>query len=240
MKIFITGANRGLGLAMVEVGLKKGHIVFAGVRSNLAQHTEQLLVLQKQYKQQLRLLHIDVSDEASIKNAAEVVKSNEHYLDVIINNAAILNERDKTIEELDIQACAYAFDVNTLGPMRIIKHFLPIIRAGLLNGMGKNQAIINISSEAASLTNAYSGDYPYGMSKVALNMLTEKLDVYLKNDGIRALSIHPGWMKTDMGGEKAPTDPNQTAENIFEMIETKPSNSSPFAFIDQYGNSMDI
>lgn len=240
MKIFITGANRGLGLAMVEVGLKKGHIVFAGVRSNLAQNTEQLQALQKQYNEQLRILHIDVSDEASIKAASEAVKSTDQYLDVVINNAAILNERDNTIEALDIQACAYAFDVNTLGPMRITKHFLPVIRAGLRNGTGKNQAIINISSEAASLTNAYSGDYPYGMSKVALNMLTEKLNVYLKNDGIRALSIHPGWMKTDMGGEKAPTDPNETAEDIFEIIETKKSNSSPFAFIDQYGNPMDI
>lgn len=105
---------------------------------------------------------------------------------MIINNAAILNGRGTSIEDLDIEAIKLAFDVNTLGPARVIKHFLPLLKKG------ENQSIINISSEGGSLTNAYSGDYPYGLSKAALNMLSEKLHVALKNEGIQVLSVHQG------------------------------------------------
>ncbi|PWK03347.1 short subunit dehydrogenase [Bacillus sp. VMFN-A1] len=120
---------------------------------------------------QLEILHLDVTDEESVREAARNVGES---LDVIINNAAILNGRGTSIEDLDIEAIKLAFDVNTLGPARVIKHFLPLLKKG------ENQSIINISSEGGSLTNAYSGDYPYGLSKAALNMLSEKLHVALK------------------------------------------------------------
>ncbi|SHM51588.1 SDR family oxidoreductase [Gracilibacillus kekensis] len=240
MKVFVTGANRGLGLSLVESGLERGHIIFAAVRSVSDKQIHDLQQLKEKYEGQLRIIHMDVTNEKSVEQAAEAVKLTDQYLDVIINNAAILNERDKTIEELDIHACLQAFDVNTLGPMRVVKHFLPVLRRGLEQKTMTNQAVINISSEAGSLSNAYSGDYPYGMTKVALNMLTEKLKVYLKDDDIDVLSIHPGWMKTDMGGESAPKLPKVTADNIFAVIENGLEDEQRFAFIDDTGTPMDI
>ncbi|MFD2656488.1 SDR family oxidoreductase [Gracilibacillus thailandensis] len=239
MKILVTGANRGLGLALVRSGLKQGNIIFAAVRSVADKHIKELQNLKESYEGQLRIIHMDVTNEKSVKQAAEAVKLTDQYLDVIINNAAILNEREKTIEELDMNAVLQAFDVNTLGPMRVVKHFLPVLRIGLKQHVAETQAIINISSEAGSLTNAYSGDYPYGMTKVALNMLTEKLKVYLKDEPVEVVSVHPGWMKTDMGEEKAPKDPDDTADSIYHLIENG-WKSSPFAFIDDNGNYMDI
>ncbi|MGP4038454.1 SDR family oxidoreductase [Gracilibacillus sp. D59] len=239
MKVLVTGANRGLGLALVRSGLKKGNIIFAAVRSVADKHIKELQSLKESYEGQLRIIHMDVTNEKSVKQAAEAVKLTDQYLDVIINNAAILNERDKKIEELDMNAVLQAFDVNTLGPMRVVKHFLPVLRIGLKEQVAEKQAVINISSEAGSLTNAYSGDYPYGMTKTALNMLTEKLRVYLKDEPVDVLSIHPGWMKTDMGGNQAPKEPNETADNIYRLIENG-WNSSQFAFVDDNGNHMNI
>lgn len=239
MKVLVTGANRGLGLSLVRSGLKKGNIIFAAVRSVADKHIHELQQLKQSYEGQLRIIHMDVTNEKSVKQAAEAVKLTDQYLDVIINNAAILNEREKTIENLDMNACLQAFDVNTLGPMRVVKHFLPVLRIGLRQQVAETQAIINISSDAGSLTNAYSGDYPYGMTKVALNMLTEKLRVYLKQEPVNVVSIHPGWMKTDMGGDTAPKDPEEAADNIYRLIE-KGWKPRQFAFIDDTGKEMDI
>src|SRR5690554_3550993 len=101
MKILITGANRGLGLSLVKFGLEKGHVIFAGVRDIDAQKIAQLTELQGQYDGQLTIVQLDVTNEASVITAASQVNGS---LDVIINNAAILNEREKTIEDLDLEA----------------------------------------------------------------------------------------------------------------------------------------
>nr|WP_253705601.1 SDR family oxidoreductase [Bacillus velezensis] len=231
MDILITGANRGLGLGFVEVGLEKGYRVFAGVRDPNEQKRTQSTKLKEKNSNQLEILHLDVTDEESVREAARNVGES---LDVIINNAAILNGRGTSIEDLDIEAIKLAFDVNTLGPARVIKHFLPLLKKG------ENQSIINISSEGGSLTNAYSGDYPYGLSKAALNMLSEKLHVALKNEGIQVLSVHPGWVRTDMGGMIAPTHPKETAEDIYNLINRQVRIDSEFVFVDYQGKPMSI
>lgn len=234
MDILLTGANRGLGLCLTKVGLKQGHYIFAGVRNLEEKTIKHLTDLQAEFMNQLEIIQLDVTNERSVIDAMGKVKVSKGSLDGIVNNAAILNEREKTIEELDLEQCTLAFDVNTLGPIRVIKHFLPLLEKGA------KQSIINISSDAGSLTNAYSGDYPYGLSKVAVNMLSEKLHVYLKEKDIQVLAIHPGWMKTDMGGNNATTDPMTSAKNIFDMIERKISIDSRFVFVDNKGKSMVI
>lgn len=230
MNFLITGANRGLGFYLAEAALKKGHCVYATKRSSEGE----LTALKEQYSDQLRIITLDVQDEATIKQAAEQMKQNQETLDVIINNAAILNEREKTIEELDIEASAVALDINVLGPMRIVKHFLPLIKKR------DTASIVNISSDAGSLTNAYAGDYPYGISKAALNMFSEKLQAYLNEEGVQIFSIHPGWMRTDMGGEAAALDPAESAEKIIHLALREKRIESQFTYMDRDGNPMDI
>lgn len=234
MNILVTGANRGLGLSFIKVGLENGHHMFAGVRKMKDSSINHLKELQKMYENRLNIVELDVTDENSVKEAAEHIEKTTDQLDCIINNAGMLNERDSIIEELDIEACMTAFNINTLGPIRVIKHFLRLLRNG------DNQSIINISSDSASLTNAYSNDYPYGLSKVALNMLSEKLSVYLKDENIQVFSVHPGWMKTDMGGEHAPLNPVDSASQIFKIIEQDKPIKSPHTFIDYTGKTMDL
>ncbi|MGP4038650.1 SDR family oxidoreductase [Gracilibacillus sp. D59] len=231
MKYLITGANRGLGLHLTEEALKRGHQVFATTRKQQNDHLQEL---KDNYTEALTILILDVQSEEDVEEAAKKLRDNSQKLDVLINNAAILNEREKSIEDLDIELCSTAFDINVLGPMRIVKHFLPLMNKGT------SSSILNISSEAASFTNAYAGDYPYGISKAALNMLSEKLSKYLKEEQVQVLSIHPGWMKTDMGGEKAPFDPIETAEMIIDLSERKKEVKSRFTFVNRDGSAMDI
>ncbi|WP_407272965.1 SDR family oxidoreductase [Radiobacillus sp. PE A8.2] len=234
MNILITGANRGLGLVLVKQGLELGNQIFAGVRNLYDPSVGHLHQLQKQYESKLDIIHLDVTDEKTVIEATKKLKNKNQHLDVIINNAGVLIERDKTIEELDVEACLRSLDINTLGPVRIIKYFMPLLE------QGDKQSIINISSEAASFTNAYSGDYPYGLSKAALNMLSEKLHVYLNAKDIKVFSINPGWMKTDMGGDKAPTDPLDSAIGIYDIIFGKVKPDSRFVFINYNGEAMSI
>lgn len=124
-------------------------------------------------------------------------------------------------------------DINLYGPIRVVKHFLPLLTE-------PECSIINISSEAGSITNAYPNDYPYGISKAALNMFTQQLHVYVKERGIQVLSVHPGWMQTDMGGAEAPTNPNQSAEGILDLIEKRTTPEGHFMFVDYTGKDMKI
>ncbi|MNC59414.1 C-factor [compost metagenome] len=124
-------------------------------------------------------------------------------------------------------------DINLYGPMRVVKHFLPLLTEPGLS-------IINISSEAGSISNAYPGDYPYAISKTALNMFSQQLHVYMQERGIQVLSVHPGWMHTDMGGEEAPTDPRSSAEGIISLIEQRTAPQGRFRFVDYTGKDMDI
>ncbi|MBW7458959.1 SDR family NAD(P)-dependent oxidoreductase [Paenibacillus sepulcri] len=154
-------------------------------------------------------------------------------LGAIVNNAAILVARNTQIESLDMDDVVNTFEINLYGPMRVVKHFLPLLTE-------KDAAIINISSEAGSITNAYPGDYPYAISKTALNMFSQQLLSYVKGRGIQVLSIHPGWMRTDMGGATAPNDPGNSARGIVDQIERKIVPESRFNFVDFSGKEMPI
>jgi NAD(P)-dependent dehydrogenase (short-subunit alcohol dehydrogenase family) len=231
MRILITGANRGLGLALSQVGAERGHQILAGVRG--LEKSKEILT-QSEINKSITLLPLDVINEESVSLAARSVKENFGTIDAIINNAGILLERDKQIEDLDIDQVKVSFDVNLFGPMRVVKHFLPLLL------MGDKSSIINISSEAGSITNAYDGDYAYAASKTALNMFSQQLSQYVKGKNVNVYSIHPGWIKTDMGGDRAPGDPIDTANGIFDIIERKQVIDSKNVFISYNGQPMPL
>ncbi|SDZ19749.1 NAD(P)-dependent dehydrogenase, short-chain alcohol dehydrogenase family [Evansella caseinilytica] len=225
MNLFITGANRGLGFSLTKQAVKRGHRVYACMRAKNARQ-EELTKLSDAYPEQVQLLLLDVLNEESIVSAkAELQKQNKE-VNVIINNAAVLNESRANLDELAMEEGLLAMDVNVLGPVRVAKHFLPLLT-------GERKTIINISSDAGSISNTYGGNYFYGMSKAALNMFSEKLR--LTYPDIRVFSIHPGWMHTDMGGEKAPLDPDIAADGILDILEGKTVTDSAHSYIDYTG-----
>ncbi|MNC49315.1 C-factor [compost metagenome] len=192
-----------------------------------------LTKLAAEYGDKLTVAALDVTDEAGIAALAIGLKQEGRTLGAIINNAAVLTARDTPVEVLDLQDMQATMDINLYGPVRVVKHMLPLLTE-------PGASIINISSEAGSITNAYPGDYPYSISKTALNMFSQQLHVYLQDRGVHVLSVHPGWMHTDMGGIEAPTDPRQSAAGILRLIEQRTEPGSHFRFVDYTGKDMKI
>ena len=228
LNILVTGANRGLGLELVKLFLREGHVVAAGARNN--SNIDNLSLLMQQYNQNFKVITLDISDETSIAKSAEVMKNEWGTLDVIINNAGILLGREKKFDELTMDHLMASFQINTFGPMMVIKHFYKLLKKS------GNAAIINITSESAN--DFGSNDFAYSMSKAALNMYSYKINSKLKDEGVKVLAIHPGWIRTDMGGQNAPNSPKTTAQNILKIIEGKLDIDNESVFIDHMGKRL--
>ena len=233
MKILITGVGGGLGNCLTEIALDRGHEVIATGMENIIDNA-MLKEKKKSYGSKLQIAEMNVEDDNEVKIIAELIDKQFGSLDGIINCAGIMVEREKTIEEVDLSEVVRSFQVNTVGPMRVVQQMLPLIYKG------EKQAIINISSEAGTIINAFPTNYAYSMSKTALNMFSERLREYLKPLNILVYAVHPGWMRTNMGGNDAPADPRDIANGILDIMERKKISYSKIAFIDSTGRPMPL
>ncbi|EDV20829.1 uncharacterized protein TRIADDRAFT_31297 [Trichoplax adhaerens] len=216
--ILVTGANRGLGLKLIEVLLASSNPpkhVFACYRD--AGRTTDLQKLASKHSN-LKLIEMNVTSDTEIQSAFSTVESmiSNDGLDVLVNNAAILDKSN--LRDITPEIMENSFRINTVAPLMIVKAFLPLLEKPKDNTV--NGAILNISSIAGSLIKSSSlpDRYPYKCSKAALNMITKTLSIDLKDKKIAALAIHPGWMATDMGGSNAPHSPERSARAIIDLI----------------------
>ncbi len=213
MKImFLTGALGGLGKALTEVYLQAGYQVYGG---DLVKDAKIYDELNRKYGNRFELFNVDVSSTKSIFSLAQKLKERTEKLDVVINAAGILTPNSaKVIEEFDIDQALKVLDINTLGPLRITKALLSMVEKS------EDKLIINISSEAGSLTAHnpnYISRYDYCISKAGVNMQTVLLQRYLKPRNIKMIAIHPGWLKTSMGGVNAIVEPIESARGIYNI-----------------------
>jgi NAD(P)-dependent dehydrogenase (short-subunit alcohol dehydrogenase family) len=206
--------------------------VFAGIRA--AAPEGMLADLIASDPGQVEAVQVDVLNEESVAAFAKRLRESGTTLDVLINNAGILLGRGQKLEQLSMDEVKITFEINVFGPMRVVKHLLPLVNDGAAS------AIINVSSEAGSLSNAYGGDYPYAMSKTAINMFSKQVRAYVKERGIRVYALHPGWIKTDMGGINAPGNPKKSAKGIIDIAESAPEVSPEHFFINYNGEPMPI
>ncbi|MBN2010508.1 SDR family NAD(P)-dependent oxidoreductase [candidate division KSB1 bacterium] len=226
-KILITGTNRGLGLAMLKIYLAQGHIVFTINR----RVNDDLQNLKAKYTDHLNMFTGDVTDEPSIIKAISCISNKTSAIDLLINNAAILFPADNVlIEQVDFSVYEQTFQVNSIGPLKVIKHALPLVR------QGQGKRIVNISSEAGSIADAWrKSEYAYCMSKSALNMASRILQNYVEKDGIKVLAIQPGWFSSDMGTSRAPITPDQAAQKVVAVLQQPFELTGPM-FYDNDGN----
>ena len=232
MRILITGAARGLGFHLTKEAAARGHVVFAAVRPE--SDAAELEALSEQHPALVHIQRMDVTSDQQVHAAVRRIEEQAGALDGIINNAAVTMGNSDTIETLDLSLVQHTMDVNLVGPMRVVQQCLPLLYKG------EQQAVINISSEAGTIINAFPTNYPYAMSKTALNMFTERLRAYLLDKHIRVYAIHPGWMRTGMGGSEAPSDPQVVAGGILNILEGKTRITSKIAFIDATGRPMPL
>jgi NAD(P)-dependent dehydrogenase (short-subunit alcohol dehydrogenase family) len=228
--VLITGATRGLGFFLTKKYLEDGATVFAGARDI---STPMLEELKLEFPKTLVPITLEVTDSSSVGEAAFNVGKHTAKIDVIINNAAIHNNSSfEILENADIEDCLPVYDVNSLGPLRVVKAFLPLIKKSA------SAKIINISSESGSISTCRrEKEFDYCMSKAALNMGTKLLSNYLKKYNITVLAVHPGWMRTDMGGSNAHLDPYETACQLVALFDGINSTDHP-VLIDNNGDSI--
>ena len=205
----ITGAGSGLGYELALAHVKVGFLVFAldvAVSSRLSELVEEL-------NGRIFAYTCDISSTESVTGAMDDIKTKTSHIDRLFNNAGIHRFADwVTIEETDLDFCKTMIDINAVGPLRVVKAAIPLLRDGSI--------IINTSSEAGSITDADGIiGYGYAMSKAAMNMGARIMDNWLIGRGIRTLMIHPGRMRTAMRGSHSNIDPWETAAGLMNLIE---------------------
>jgi NAD(P)-dependent dehydrogenase (short-subunit alcohol dehydrogenase family) len=200
--VLITGANRGLGLEFARQYTADGWHVIATARSpDGADDLDALSV---------EIATLDVADPASVSALAKSLEGRP--IDLLINNAGIF-PRVSSIEEIDFDDYSRTLAVNTLGPVRVTRALLPNLRASQM------KAVVNITSRLGSIALTDNGVfYGYRESKAALNMFTRTLANELKPEGFTCLTIHPGWVQTDMGGESATLTPAESVSGMRAVI----------------------
>lgn len=220
-KILITGANRGIGFEMTRQLVERGETIFATCRD--PQEATKLQQLSQQAADQLHIVQMDVADDESVAEAFTAVSQITDSLDWVINNAGI-NLR-QGFDQFNAKDMLLTLNINAVGSMRIATTFVDLLRNGT------EPRLINISSQLGSLERARPGwgTYGYNSSKSAMNMITRHLSFDLGKEGITVITMHPGWVQTDMGGKDAAVTISDSAAGIIHVVsELSPDDNGKF------------
>jgi NAD(P)-dependent dehydrogenase (short-subunit alcohol dehydrogenase family) len=206
--ILITGANRGIGLALAEAAVKRGDRVIATMRDPFKLPD----LLKTAPKEQMVVIGMDVTDQKAIVRAATSLRE---PIDMLINNAGISGHRSSGTIDMDLDDFLQVLRVNTLAPLAISRAFLPHLE------QSKRPRILTISTQMAALTGSgylvASDRMSYRASKTAVNKIMQGLAIDLKPKGIPVALVHPGWVRTDMGGGAADLSPEESANGILAL-----------------------
>jgi NAD(P)-dependent dehydrogenase (short-subunit alcohol dehydrogenase family) len=205
--IFITGANKGIGLELCRRYAGEGHVVLASCRD--LTKSAQL----KAIKGHVEILELDVGVSASVAGVTRILGARP--IDLLINNAGIMgpDSSAQTALNMDFDGWAETFAVNTMGPVRVLQALLPNLKKS------SSARVVNITSQMGAISLDMPLAFAYCSSKAALNKFTKLAAGSLAEEGIHVCLIHPGWVKTDMGGKGAEITPAQSAAGIAETIE---------------------
>jgi NAD(P)-dependent dehydrogenase (short-subunit alcohol dehydrogenase family) len=207
--ILITGANRGIGLELARQCATRGDRIFAGCRT--PEKAIELQALAINFPGQISIITLEVTDEASIAAGAELVADQSKGLDILINNAAI-NLGDEQLSTANAKGLLKTLHVNAVGPVIVVQKFAHLLKKGT------DPKIVNVSSESGSIANMtqFRG-YAYYGSKATENMYSRALAWDPETEGITVIAIHPGWVRTDMGGPDAHLSSEQSAAGILAV-----------------------
>ncbi|SFE22174.1 SDR family oxidoreductase [Spirosoma endophyticum] len=215
----ITGANKGIGKEIARQLAQHGFAVFIGARDMAKGRETSEELCQLGYES--TFIHLDVTDPVSIKNASGVFSQKADHLDVLINNAGILEDHGETILKLNTEMLDRTLKSNVTGPILVIQDFLPYLQKSPMGGR-----IINVSSGAGALSKMDTYAPAYSISKTALNAVTKQFAGALKQDRIAVNCVDPGWVRTDMGGANASRPVEKGAETIVWLATDAPQSET--------------
>jgi NAD(P)-dependent dehydrogenase (short-subunit alcohol dehydrogenase family) len=199
----ITGVHRGIGFELAKQAIANGDRVYGSVRHQ--KHADAIAV---QLGTGFTPLIFDVTDSAGIQEAAE---SLDVTIDILINNAGIIGPSKQSTLAMDFDGFAETLAINTLAPLVVTQAFLPQLRRS------KNPRIMTISSKMGSMAHQTSDRIAYRASKAAVNKVMQGLATDLSAEGITVISMHPGWVRTDMGGGSADIGVEESAAGILQV-----------------------
>lgn len=203
----ITGANKGLGKEIAWQLAQRGFAVFMGARDMAKGREAAEELCQEGYE--ATFIHLDVTDPVSIKNACGTFSQKADHLDVLINNAGILEDHGEDITNLNPELLDRTFKSNVRGPIMVTQDFLKFLQKSPNGGR-----IINVSSGAGALNDMETYAPAYSISKTALNAVTRQFAGALRNQHIAVNCVDPGWLRTDMGGPHVSRSVEKGAETI--------------------------
>lgn len=219
--VLITGANRGIGLEYARQFVDEGYRVIGTARSPAkAGELANLGV---------RIEALDVADPTSVASLAQRLQGES--IDILVNNAGMFDRSDVTVDKVDFAMLEQTFAVNAFGPLRVIQALLPNLR------QGERKLIVNMSSQLGSIERSNGNWYAYRASKTALNQFNKILAVELGKEGFTSVVLHPGWVRTDIGGDNATLSTEDSVEGLMEVIDdlTQRDNGR---FLDFEGNEI--
>ena len=216
----VTGANKGIGLAIARQLGAGGHLVWLGCRD--LQRGEAAAATLREAGVDARAILLDVTDTASVTAAAAMLVREAGRLDVLVNNAGLMFAEPPSAAEESIEEMSQMFETNVFGVMRVTQAFLPLLRKSgsarivmMSSGLSSLGEALDMRSETWSV--GFAG---YCASKTALNMLTVKLAKELASEGIKVNAVDPGLTSTDMTGNGPGHSPDQGARPAVALATT--------------------
>ena len=221
--ILIIGANRGLGLEFAKQYSELGHHVFATTRDKAK--SDQLVATSK-----TTVFELDLNKDESIDSFIDEMSSIK--IDILIHNSGIFRD-EQLSEDLEIDAWMNEMRINAITPIIVARK----LKQNVLEG--KDKKIIFISSQMGSIDDNYSGRfYFYRSSKSALNSAAKSLAIDWKDKNISVLMLHPGWVKTDMGGKSAKLEIPDSIQRMIQVISDLNLETSG-SFVNYEGNKLE-
>ena len=221
--ILIIGANRGLGLEFAKQYSELGHHVFATTRDK--SKSDQLVAIAN-----TTVFELDLNKDKSIDSFIDEMSSIK--IDILIHNSGIFRD-EQLSEDLEIDAWMNEMRINAITPIIVARKLKPNVLAG------EDKKIIFISSQMGSIDDNYSGRfYFYRSSKSALNSAAKSLAIDWKDKNISVLMLHPGWVKTDMGGESAKLEIPDSIQRMIQVISDLNLETSG-SFVNYEGNKLE-
>ncbi|MEM6711087.1 MAG: SDR family oxidoreductase [Pseudomonadota bacterium] len=203
--IFITGTSRGIGQALVTRYLDRGDTVYATARN-----AADLAVLQERYGEACIPVTLDVTDGAAIDALSDRV---DRPLDLLINNAGVIGPKAADALSMDYDGFAETLAVNSIAPLRVIHALLPRLREA------DAAKIVTISSQMGIMARPKSNQIAYRASKAAVNKVMQGVALDLEPEGIAVMMVHPGWVRTDMGGPGADISVDESADGLVKLFD---------------------
>ncbi|MCW8861281.1 MAG: SDR family oxidoreductase [Rhodospirillales bacterium] len=218
--VLITGANRGIGLEFARQYATDGWRVFATCRSGDGLGDIGMI------EGDVEGLVMDVADHGQIDAVAG--RLHNEPIDVLVQNAGVMGPRRQPFGGTDYREWETAMRVNVFGPMKVAEAFAAQV------GRSEQKRMAFISSRLASMTENTSGAYfIYRSSKAALNAVAKSLSINLAGAGITSIILHPGWVRTRMGGPDGNLDPAESVSALRKLIaQSSPADNGRFLNVD--------